>query len=127
MLIWKIAAVALVLCVFSLMLKKDQPAFAFLASACGAALLLAEAAEQMLPLLRWLDKLGDNGLGAGAGCLLRVLGVAVVTQFATDICRESGLSAAATAVDLCGRMLALVQASPLLQTLLDAFSGFLRS
>ena len=59
-------------------------------------------------------------------CPLRVLGIALVAQFAADLCREAGLGAAASAVDLCGRLLALAQAAPLLQTLLDAFSGFLQ-
>lgn len=127
MLIWKIAAMALVLCVLTLTLKKDQPAFAFLASVCGTVLLLSFAAEHLLPLVQWLDKLSGYGFSAGAGRLLQVLGIGILTQFATDLCKESGLSAAASAVDLCGRMLALIQAAPLLQTLLDAFSGFLLS
>lgn len=127
MLIWKIAAMALVLCTLTLTLKKDQPAFAFLASACGAVILLSFAAERMQPLVQWLDNLSEYGFSAGAGCLLRVLGIGLVTQFAVDLCKESGLSAAASAVDLCGRMLALIQAAPLLQPLLDAFSGFLQS
>lgn len=118
---------ALVLCVLTLTLKKDQPAFAFLASVCGTVLLLSFAAEHLLPLVQWLDKLSGYGFSAGAGCLLQVLGIGILTQFATDLCKESGLSAAASAVDLCGRMLALIQAAPLLQTLLDAFSGFLLS
>lgn len=126
MLIWKIAATALVLCVFTIALKKEQPAFAFLASACGALLLLAFAADQLLPLVQWLDRLAEYGFSAGAGCLLRVLGIGIVSQLAADLCREAGLAAAASTVDLCGRLLALVQAAPLLQTLLDAFSGFLR-
>ena len=123
MLILKAAALALVLCVLTLALKKDQPSFAFLASACGAVLLLTFAAEQLLPLVQWLNALAGYGLAAA---LLRVLGIALVAQFAADLCREAGLGAAASAVDLCGRLLALAQAAPLLQTLLDAFSGFLQ-
>lgn len=126
MLILKAAALALVLCVLTLALKKDQPSFAFLASACGAVLLLTFAAEQLLPLVQWLNALAGYGLAVHAAALLRVLGIALVAQFAADLCREAGLGAAASAVDLCGRLLALAQAAPLLQTLLDAFSGFLQ-
>ena len=126
MLILKAAALALVLCVFTLALKKDQPSFAFLASACGAVCLLAFAAERLLPLVEWLHTLAGYGLAASASALLQVLGIALIAQFAADLCREAGLSAAASAVDLCGRMLALIQAAPMLQTLLDAFSGFLQ-
>ena len=58
--------------------------------------------------------------------LLRVLGIALVAQFAADTCKEAGLSAAATAVELCGRVLALLQALPLLQSLLGSFADYLQ-
>lgn len=126
MIIIKAAALALVLCVLTLMLKKEQPSFAFLASACGVVCLLVFAAERMLPLVEWLHTLSRYGIAANASILLQVLGIALIAQFAADLCRESGLAAAASAVDLCGRMLALMQAIPLLQELLGSFSGFLQ-
>ena len=47
-------------------------------------------------------------------------------QFAADTCREAGMVAAATAAELGGRILALLQALPLLQELLDCFAGYLQ-
>ena len=126
MLILKAAALALILCVFTLVLKKDQPAFAFLASTCGVVCLLAFSAGQLIPLIQWLRALSRYGVGGSAATLLQILGIALVAQFSADLCREAGLGAAASALDLGGRLLALVQAAPMLQTLLDAFSGFLR-
>ena len=51
MLILKAAALAIVVCVLVLCLKKDQPGFAFLLSLCGAAGLLWFAVQQLRPLL----------------------------------------------------------------------------
>lgn len=126
MLIIKVAALALVTCAITLVLKKEQPAYAFLASACGAVCLMLLAAEHITPLLDWIHTLSDYGIAENASYLLQVLGIALVAQFAADLCRESGLSAAASAVDLCGRLLALMQAVPMLQSLLSSFSGFLQ-
>lgn len=114
---------AVVLC---LVLKKEQPAFAFLVSAGGAAALLLTAVRQAGPILTWLQALDASLPGQGAACLLRVLGVALVAQLAVDVCREGGLLAAATAVELCGRILALLQALPLLQQLFDTYAGYLQ-
>ena len=58
--------------------------------------------------------------------MVRVLGIALAAQFAADTCREAGMAAAATAAELGGRILALVQALPLLQELLDCFAGYLQ-
>ena len=134
MLIFQLAALTFTAAVLCLTLKKDQPAFAFLVSVCAAAGVLAAVLHQAQPVLDWLDTWGGYFQGAGLGCLVRVLGVAkndrahaaLAAQFAADTCREAGMAAAATAAELGGRILALLQALPLLQELLDCFAGYLQ-
>ena len=126
MVIFQWAVLAFAAAVLQLTLKKDQPAFAFLVSVCAAAGLLGAVAGQVRPILVWLQGLEEYFPGEGISCLVRVLGIALVAQFAADLCREAGLTAAASAVDLCGRALALLQALPLLQQLLDGFAGYLQ-
>lgn len=126
MLILKAAALAVVTCVIVLLLKKEQPAYAFVASVCGAVCLLVIAADRLAPLVDWIHTLSDYSITDSASCLIQVLGIALIGQFASDLCREAGLAAAASAIDLCGRLLALLQAIPMLQSLLDSFSGFLQ-
>ena len=48
-----------------------------------------------------------------------------MAQFAADTCKEAGLTAAAGAVELCGRVLALLQALPLLQSPAKLLCGLL--
>lgn len=126
MLLYKLAVVAFVAAVMSLSLKKDQPAYAFLVSVCGAMVLVAAVVQQVLPVVQWLNTLNNYLPGTGMACLLRVLGIALVAQLAADICREAGLAACATAAELGGRVLALCQALPLLQELLASFAGYLQ-
>ena len=57
-LLCKLAAAVFVAAVLTLLLKKDQPAFAFLVSACTAAGLLAVVVQQVDPWLDWLRTLG---------------------------------------------------------------------
>ena len=126
MLIFQLAALTFTAAVLCLTLKKDQPAFAFLVSVCAAAGVLAAVLHQAQPVLDWLDTWGGYFQGAGLGCLVRVLGIALAAQFAADTCREAGMAAAATAAELGGRILALLQALPMLQELLDCFAGYLQ-
>ena len=99
--ILKAAALAIVVCVLVLCLKKDQPGFAFLLSLCGAAA-------------------GQAG-GDSFSILLQVLAIAFVAQLAADLCREAGLAAAVFCMEFVGRILAMLQALPLLQRLLASF------
>ena len=111
MLILKAAALAIVVCVLVLCLKKDQPGFAFLLSLCGAAGLLWFAVQQLRPLLARLQQNAER--------------IAFVAQLAADLCREAGLAAAAFCMEFVGRILAMMQALPLLQSLLASFLSFL--
>ena len=112
MLILKAAALAIVVCVLVLCLKKDQPGFAFLLSLCGAA-------------LARLQQLAGQAGGDSFSILLQVLAIAFVAQLAADLCREAGLAAAAFCMEFVGRILAMLQALPLLQSLLASFLSFL--
>ena len=129
MLIIKIAALVLAAGLLVLVLKKEQPAFSFLVSVGGAGAVLVLTSRQLRPLLELIRTLGEyTGLSGGEtfGCVLQVLGISLVAQFAADLCRETGMNAAASAVDLCGRMLAMLQALPLLQSLVGSLSSFLQ-
>lgn len=126
MLMIKLAAFCFVAGTLSLTLKKDQPAFSFLVSVGGAFFLLAAAADQLMPVLEWLRTLETYFPGQNTKILLRVLGIALAAQLAADTCRESGMAAAASASELCGRLLALLEALPLLQQLVSCFLSFLQ-
>ena len=95
-------------------------------SVCTAAGLLAVVVRQLQPLLDWLRTLDGYFQGQSPAALLQALGIALVAQFAADTCKEAGLTAAAGAVELCGRVLALLQALPLLQSLLSSFADYLQ-
>lgn len=129
MLIIKIAALVVAGGMLVLALKKDQPAFAFLVSVGGAGAVLLLAFRQIEPILNLigtLTKYTNFPQSQSFGCVLQVLGIALVAQLAADLCREAGMSAAAGAVELCGRMLAMLQALPLLQSLVGSLASFLQ-
>lgn len=122
----KLAAAVLVAAVLTLLLKKDQPAFAFLVSVCTAAGLLAIVVRQVQPLLDWLRTLDGYFQGQSRQCFCRCWALRWWRSLPADTCKEAGLSAAATAIELCGRVLALLQALPLLQSLLGSFAAYLQ-
>lgn len=123
--ILKIAALALISAVLALCLKKDQPVFALLVSVGGAGAALYMTLEQTKAVMELLRTLSEYGDTLYLGCVMRVLGIALLAQFAADLCREAGMAAAATATELCGRLLAMMQAMPLLQSLFSSLSSFL--
>lgn len=124
--VFQLAALAFVAAVLSLSLKKEQPAYAFLISVCAAGGVLVVVIQQIGPVVDWLYTLQNALPDRGISSLLQILGIALVAQLASDFCKEAGMSAAATTAELCGRILMLLQALPLLQDLLDAYAGYLQ-
>lgn len=51
--------------------------------------------------------------------LVKVLGISIVTKLATDICREAGVLAVASCIELLGGCIAIVLAFPLMMSLLS--------
>lgn len=121
----KIAALCFAAGVLNLTLKKEQPAFSFLVSAAGALVLLLAALEQLTPLLSFFRDLERYTSSETFSCLLQVLGIALSAQLAADLCRDAGMTAAGGAAELCGRLLAFLEALPLLKSLVDSFLSFL--
>ena len=127
MLLCKLAAAVLVAAVLTLLLKKDQPAFAFLVSVCTAAGLLAIVVRQVQPLLDWLHTLDGYFQGsepgsafAGAG---HCAGGAACRRY---LSRRPGFPRRLPPSSSAGRVLALLQALPLLQSLLGSFAAYLQ-
>lgn len=57
--------------------------------------------------------------------LFKALGICYITQFACDICRDSGESALASQAELAGKLSLLILALPLFDSLSEIVSGLI--
>lgn len=91
------------------------------------ALLFAIAAVTTAsPLVSYLAGLSRwEGVGGYAEILLKALGIAVLTQCCSELCRECGETAAATGVELTGKVEILLLCLPLINDLLSIAENFL--
>jgi len=55
--------------------------------------------------------------------LFKALGICYITQFACDICRDSGENALAVQAELAGKLSLIILALPLFESLADIVSG----
>lgn len=75
----------------------------------------------MTPVLNEIDSLLTKGglLPEQTACIAKAAGICCVTQFAADVCRDAGESAAASAVTLAGKTALILLILPLLHPLLE--------
>ena len=118
----KLAAVAVVAATLIDLLSQYNHTYAILASVsicCGMLLNLAS------PLFGLLQQLAAASGQEDLACVLKALGIAILTQTAADICSDSGQKAMAGRVILAGRVAVLAGALPLFAKLADLVQGLL--
>ncbi len=116
-LILKTAAVALLCALTGLLIKKHNPEATLLLCAAGSAGILI-ASIGILNGFQELRRQLEKMLGAGGELLLaplvKCLAIAIVTRFATDLCKDAAQNALASAVEMAGTACALTTVLPLL-------------
>ena len=100
------------------LLKKNAPEQAMLLTAA----ILSLAA----PLLETLGSLFERaGIeSAHVGVLAKTAAAAAVTRLASDLCKDGGSQAMASAVELAGAVVSLVIALPLVEAVAELLLGF---
>ena len=58
--------------------------------------------------------------------LFKVIGIAYLCEFASNICKDSGYQSVAGHVELAGKLTILVMSMPIIMSLLDTVQGFLQ-
>lgn len=117
----KITALALVAVVLCVVIRENQKPLSVLLSllACIGIMLLGIAILD--PILEVFKKLvGFSGMEDEIiSPMLKVAGVGLMTQVAAGICQDAGENALGKTVELCGTVLAMYAALPLLLAVLD--------
>lgn len=112
--ILKIAVTAVLAALLSVILKQYRPEYALLfkLSACmGILALVFSNYSGVIEGMREIDSVSKLS-GAPFKVLEKVLGVAVITQFASNLCRDSGETALAGNVELAGKWIILLYSLP---------------
>ena len=77
------------------------------------------AVTSVTPAIAYLSQLGEHANVTGyVEILLKALGIAVLTQYTAEICRECGENSAASGVELTGKIEILLLCLPLIDEIL---------
>lgn len=111
-----LAITALTLAMLIKQWKSDFLPFVRLAIALAFSILLVSAAA---PVVIYIQKLmNDTSASTYASVLVKALGIAVLTQCCSEICKECGENGIATGVELVGKIEILLLCLPLINEIL---------
>ncbi len=126
--LYKILAICLLAGAFCLILRKQSGEYAFaITVAAGIVVFLAVFKAFIEPLGELTQKLSDYGVELTYfKVALKAVGVAYITDFIADTCRDSGQTSLAAKAELAGKAAIFLLSVPLLISVLETAVGFVK-
>lgn len=123
----KAAAICVPAAIFAASIKKDSPAMGLTITVAACAVTLYLAIGAFSEVSGFIGELADKaGISPPVlSAVVKTVGIAIVSRFASDICKEAGLLGAASASELAGTVSALYVALPLMKTTFKMLSEIL--
>lgn len=115
------AVIGVITVVMASLLKKTSRELALLLSIAACILISLILLQLAKPVVDFFAKLRDlAGLDKGLMTpMLKTLGIGLLTQLCATVCSDAGENAVANLIELCGGILALYVALPLLEAVID--------
>lgn len=117
----KIIGIGLISLIIIIIIKQYRPEFAIYISIIAGVLIITLCMDKLTGIINILTTLSNKtGLNSEyLGILLKITGIAILTEFAVSICNDSGESAIATKIDLGGKIIIISISIPIIVALLE--------
>lgn len=125
--IFRIVMLGVVAAMLAVLIKGSRPEIALLLSLSAGILLLLLALNKLTSIMDFADKLAQKyGLkGEYLILALKIVGIAIVADFGTQLCKDAGENSIASKVELGGKLIVLTLALPVIAELLKIVSSIL--
>ena len=117
----KVIGIAFIAVIVISIIKQFRPEFTIYVSIIGGIIILCLIFDELIPIISMLQNLSDK-MGVSSKffiILLKITGIAYLTEFGANVCKDSGDTAIATKVELAGKILIIGLSIPILTTLME--------
>ena len=117
----KIIGIAFIAVIIIVILKQYKPEFAIYASILAGVFILALASDTLSGIIDMIKSISSktNINNEFLIILIKITGIAILTEFAVSICKDAGESAIASKVDIGGKILIISLSIPIINALID--------
>lgn len=119
--LFKIIGVGLITCFLVVVIKQLKPEMAIFVGIAGGLIIIAMIASSLFSILQVFSNIAQkSGLSSNLySCLLKIIGIGYITEFASNICADSGANSVADKMLLAGKILILSVALPVVTSILE--------
>lgn len=117
----KIIGVGLVALIIIVILKQYRPEFAMYVSLSAGVIIFALIFTKLSGIIELLKNLSSKASinNQFITLLIKITGIAILTEFAVSICKDTGETAIANKVDLGGKVIIMSMSIPIMCSLLE--------
>lgn len=120
--ILQIVGMGLAATFLALILKQNNPVFALLLSLIVGTFIFIMLVDQIGVIMNVLKKMAETAHlnGVYVATVLKIIGIAYISEFAAQIAKDADQSALAGKIELAGKIAILILAVPILAAIVDA-------
>lgn len=117
----KIIGIALIALIIIILLKQYKPEFVLYVSLIAGALILFLVIDELTGIVKLIQSIADKASinSQFLSILLKITGIAFLSEFAVSICKDSGEAAIASKVELGSKIIIISVSIPIISTLLE--------
>ena len=117
----QIIGIGFIALIIIVIIKQYKPEFAMYVSIIAGTIIIFLSLDKIIGIINLLKNL-SNKTGINAeylGVLLKITGIAILTEFAVTICKDSGENAIASKIDFGGKIIVISMSIPIISALLE--------
>ena len=120
--ILQIVGLALVVCILAIILRVQKPPMATLLSMTAGIIIFLAMMPQIAAVFNVLRDLAGqaNVSMVYMGTILKIVGIAYISDFGSQICRDAGEGALASKIEFAAKVIVLIMAVPIIVAVLQS-------
>lgn len=119
---YKLCGAALVCALAAFLLRNIKKEFEIPLTLAGSIFLILSALAMAEPIVGYISGLMGASpiVGEAAETLMRVIGIAMITKIAADICREMGTPSVASSLEMAAKFEIIILSLPLVSSVIES-------
>ena len=117
----KIIGIGLIALVIAIILKQYRPEYTIYVSIIAGVLILVLAMEKFSGIINLLKSISNKTYinKQFLGIILKITGIAIITEFAVSICSDAGEKAIASKIEIGSKVIIVAMSIPIISSLLE--------
>ena len=117
----KIVGIGLIALVIVIILKQYRPEYSIYVSIVAGILILTLTMSKITGIINLLKSISDKTYinKQFLGILLKITGIAIITEFAVSICTDAGEKAIASKIEIGSKVIIIAMSIPIISSLLE--------